>query len=128
MSRRSSRPTRRSSDESLNGRGLDADPARGRIFDVTLRQDDRNLAVSAAPFKPLSISVRGELFGAAKRPDLVLCITRVDGRRIWQERLSAAGPALNPRQVYRHRTPRSARSRGFPLPPRRDPHGWSQGN
>ena len=72
------------------------------------------------PEKPLSITIRGEFFAAVKCPDLALSITRVDGRTIWQERLSAAGPTLTPGQVHRHPHTliRSSYSRRGPLPPR----------
>jgi lipopolysaccharide transport system ATP-binding protein len=61
---------------------------------VTLAQNEGAVAVTVAAFKPMAITIRGEISCAAIHPDLTLEMTRVDGRRIWKEQLSTTGSKL----------------------------------
>ncbi|MBR1156123.1 ABC transporter ATP-binding protein [Bradyrhizobium sp. JYMT SZCCT0428] len=73
-------------------------PEIGRITRVDLIQDSKVIAATATAFYPFEIRVAGVLMlttpGLVRPVDLQVALTRVDGRPIWRQRLSATGQRL----------------------------------
>jgi len=66
----------------------------GELFNFAVRQDSKALAASARAFHPLELVMTGDIGQPTGRADLLLSVLRVDGRRIFNQRLSAAGQDL----------------------------------
>ena len=71
------------------GQSLTTRPAAGVLTSLTFRQHDKAIAATAKALHPLSLVMTGEIGEAAGRADLILNVLRVDGRRIFNRRLSA---------------------------------------
>lgn len=76
------------------GEAIAQRPEIGALSRLDLFQKGEKLGSIAAAFKPLTLNVTGQLTGEAKSPDLQVSISRVDGRLIWNERLSSHGRTL----------------------------------
>jgi lipopolysaccharide transport system ATP-binding protein len=66
----------------------------GDIHQVLLRQSGKSLAASVRAFTPLEIMVQGNITQSFGSSDLELSLTRVDGKAMWRERLSARNGRL----------------------------------
>lgn len=71
-----------------------ARPAAGVLTSFAFRQHDKAIAATAKALHPLSLVMTGEIGEPAGRTDLILSVLRVDGRRIFNRRLSATELAL----------------------------------
>lgn len=71
------------------GESLRPRPAAGVLTGLSFRQYDNAIAATAKALHPLSLVMTGEIGAPTGRADLILSILRVDGRRIFNRRLSA---------------------------------------
>jgi lipopolysaccharide transport system ATP-binding protein len=66
----------------------------GCLRSIQLEQDGNAFAVSARAFVPLRLVLSGEISSRTNSPDIRLSITRVDGRKISNRKLSDSGGKL----------------------------------
>jgi ABC-type polysaccharide/polyol phosphate transport system ATPase subunit len=69
-------------------------PEVGGVHQVLLSQGGKYLGASVRAFAPLEIVLQGNLVRPSGIPDLELSLTRVDGKAMWRERLSARNGRL----------------------------------
>lgn len=90
----------RDADEAALRRKFGADPdvqprpEIGRLSSFQLLQRDKPRQASTIAMTPLTVRIEGELSTLALMVDLELSLTRVDGRRIWRQRLADTGQDL----------------------------------
>jgi lipopolysaccharide transport system ATP-binding protein len=72
------------------GESFDLRPSVGVLRALDIFQDGVSCAATARAFEPLTIRVGGDLSRCEGQPDLHIEIIRVDGRAIWNGRVSAA--------------------------------------
>lgn len=77
-----------------SGDAIPARPGVGRLDSFTVEQDGKALAASARAFQALDLVIQGEVGNPTGPADILLSVIRVDGRRIFNQRLSEAGQVL----------------------------------
>ncbi|WP_342740123.1 ABC transporter ATP-binding protein [Bradyrhizobium sp. B117] len=78
----------------------DPRPDCGTIVGIDIKQDGGQIGSSARALVPVEITLRGQLKSPEGRADIELRCTRVDGRQIWRDRLSAHDGRLRDREAF----------------------------